>query len=188
MTKPSPSVSATSSPYNLQGFHSPNLMVVVTEAHAVPGTDIDALRRLNPARTLMTGNPLVSAGPFYDSHHSKRDMYDTVRIGAGDTPNVTRLPVPGMVAPEHVADRKAEWGRNDPMYVGGVLGRFPDKPRRRRRHPPRRDRRSREKPPARGGHRRRMRRIPLRTGEDRRRQAAGPGRQDRLEGARARHS
>ena len=117
---------ATSSPYNLQGFHSPNLMVVVTEAHAVPGTDIDALRRLNPALTLMTGNPLVSAGPFYDSHHSKSDMYDTVRIGANDVPNLTRLPVPGMVAPEHVADRKAEWGRNNPMYVGGVLGRFPD--------------------------------------------------------------
>ena len=117
---------ATSSPYNLQGFHSPNLMVVVTEAHAVPGTDIDALRRLNPALTLMTGNPLVSAGPFYDSHHSKRDMYDTVSISAGDVPNLTRFPVPGMVAPEHVADRKAEWGRNDPLYVGGVLGRFPD--------------------------------------------------------------
>ena len=117
---------STSSPYNLQGFHSPNLMVVVTEAHAVPGSDIDALRRLNPALTLMTGNPLVAAGPFYDSHHSKRDMYDTVRIGAGDVPNVTRVPVPGMVAPEHVADRQAEWGRNDPMYVGGVLGRFPD--------------------------------------------------------------
>ena len=119
---------ATSSPYNLQGFHSPNLMVVVTEAHAVPGTDIDALRRLNPALTLMTGNPLVSAGPFYDSHHSKRDMYDTVRIGAGDTPNLAadRLAVPGMVAPDHVTDRKADWGRNDPMYVGGVLGRFPD--------------------------------------------------------------
>ena len=117
---------STSSPYNLQGFHSPNLMVVVTEAHAVPGTDIDALRRLNPALTLMTGNPLVAAGPFYDSHHSKRAMYDTVRIGAGDIPNLTRLAVPGMVAPEHVADRKAEWGRSDAMYVGGVLGRFPD--------------------------------------------------------------
>ena len=117
---------ATSSPYNLQGFHSPNLMVVVTEAHAVPGTDIDALRRLNPALTLMTGNPLVSAGPFYDSHHSKRDMYDTVSISAGDVPNLTGLPVPGMVAPDHAADRKTEWGRGDPLYVGGVLGRFPD--------------------------------------------------------------
>ena len=117
---------ATSSPYNLQGFHSPNLMVVVTEAHAVPGADVDALRRLNPALTLMTGNPLVSAGPFYDSHHSKRDLYDTVRIGAGDVPNVTRLAVPGMAAPDHVADRKAEWGRSDALYVGGVLGRFPD--------------------------------------------------------------
>ena len=117
---------ATSSPYNLQGFHSPNLMVVVTEAHAVPGTDIDALWRLNPALILMTGNPLVSAGPFYDSHHSKRDMYDTIRIAAADIPNLTGLTVPGMVAPDHVADREADWGRGDPMYVGGVLGRFPD--------------------------------------------------------------
>ena len=39
---------ATSSPYNLQGFHSPNLMVVLTEAHAVREADVDAVRRLHP--------------------------------------------------------------------------------------------------------------------------------------------
>ena len=48
---------ATNSPYNLQGFHSPNLMVVVTEAHAVDQGDMDAIRRLNPTRLVMTGNP-----------------------------------------------------------------------------------------------------------------------------------
>ena len=44
---------ATNSPYNLQGFHSPNLLVVITEAHAVSDGDMDGLRRLNPARLLM---------------------------------------------------------------------------------------------------------------------------------------
>ena len=73
---------ATNSPYNFQGFHSPNLLVVITEAHAVREADIDAIRRLNPSRLLMTGNPFISAGTFYDSHHSRREMYITVQISA----------------------------------------------------------------------------------------------------------
>ena len=54
--------STTNSPYNLQGFHSPNLLVAITEAHAMREQDIDAIRRLNPSRLLMTGNPFVAAG------------------------------------------------------------------------------------------------------------------------------
>ena len=73
---------ATNSPYNLQGFHSPNLLVVITEAHAVSDGDMDGLRRLNPARLLMTGNPFTSAGAFYDSHHLRRELYRRVRISA----------------------------------------------------------------------------------------------------------
>ena len=119
---------ATNSPYNLQGFHSPNLLAVITEAHAAREMDIDAVRRLNPSRLLMTGNPFVVAGSFYDSHHSKRDLYVTVQIGADDTPNVAegRVVVPGMVSQEDIDDRKQDWGEEDPMYIGGVLGRFPD--------------------------------------------------------------
>lgn len=79
---------ATNSPYNLNGFHSPNLLVVITEAHAVRQADMDAIRRLNPTRLLMTGNPFASAGVFYGSHHSRRELYRTVQISAFDTPNV----------------------------------------------------------------------------------------------------
>ena len=50
---------STNHPYNLQGFHSPQLLVVVTEAHAVGQLHMDALKRLNPARMLLTGNPLT---------------------------------------------------------------------------------------------------------------------------------
>ena len=119
---------STSSPYNLQGFHSPNLMAVVTEAHAVRQMDMDAVRRLNPSCLLMTGNPFVAAGVFYDSHHSRRELYHTVQIGAVDTPNIKeqRVVVPGMITQQDIEDRKEEWGEDSALYVGSVLGKFPD--------------------------------------------------------------
>ena len=119
---------ATNSPYNLQGFHSPNLLVVITEAHAVREADINAIRRLNPKRLLMTGNPFITAGSFYDSHHSRRQLYQTVQISAFDTPNLQQQQtvVPGMITQEDIDDRKEEWGEESPLYVGSVLGKFPD--------------------------------------------------------------
>ena len=119
---------ATDSPYNLQGFHSPNLLVVITEAHAVREVEIDAIRRLNPLRLLMSGNPFVAAGPFYDSHHSRRELYATVQIGASDTPNLKagKLVIPGMITEQDIEDRKEEWGEESALYIGSVLGKFPD--------------------------------------------------------------
>ena len=119
---------ATNSPYNLQGFHSPNLLVVITEAHAVREADINAIRRLNPTRLLMTGNPFVMAGTFYDSPHSRRELYATVQIGALDTPNIKeqRAAIPGMITQQDIEDRKEEWGEESALYVGSVLGKFPD--------------------------------------------------------------
>ena len=119
---------ATNSPYNLQGFHSPNLLVVITEAHAVREADINAIRRLNPSRLLMTGNPFVAAGVFYDSHHSRREMYRTVQIGAFETPNLKehRVVIPGMITQQDIDDRKEVWGEESALYIGSVLGKFPD--------------------------------------------------------------
>ena len=120
---------ATNSPYNLQGFHSPNLMAVVTEAHAARESDIDAVRRLNPSRFVMTGNPFTAAGAFYDSHHGRRRHYETIQIGADDTPNVKekRLLVPGMITQEDVEARAEEWEVDSALYVGAVLGQFPER-------------------------------------------------------------
>ena len=119
---------ATDSPYNLQGFHSPNLLVVITEAHAVEERDMDAIRRLNPRRLLMVGNAYVSPGTFYDSHHSKRHLYEAIRISAEDTPNFTDAEtyIPGMMTRQDMADREAEWGSSDPRFLSTVLAEFPE--------------------------------------------------------------
>ena len=120
---------STDHPFNLQGFHSPELLVVVTEAHAVRQEHMDALKRLNPSLLLLSGNPLTLSGEFYDSHHRTRYMYDRVSISAYDTPNV-RLGrddvVPGMVTPQDIQERLREWGENHSLYLSSVLGRFPE--------------------------------------------------------------
>jgi phage terminase large subunit len=119
---------STSDEFNLQGFHSPNLLVIITEAHGLPQRDIDALHRLNPKCTLMTGNAFSTSGEFYESHHGKRDLYKTITISATDTPNIIQNQeiIKGMVTAQDVNDRKEEWGEDSPMYRGAVLAEFPD--------------------------------------------------------------
>ena len=119
---------ATDDQYNIQGFHSPNLLCILTEAHNLEQSHIDAVKRLNPNRVLMTGNPFATAGEFFEAFHEKGDLYHVIEINAFDTPNIQRreLMIPGMVTWEQVEERKREWGEESPMYIASVLGKFPD--------------------------------------------------------------
>lgn len=117
----------------LQGYHSPNLLAIISEAHAVQQAHIDEIRRLNPRCTLMTGNPFTASGEFYDSHHSKRHLYQSIQISAFDTPNLRDIApeegyadYPGMVTKKDVRERAEEWGEDNPLYIAGVKGEFPD--------------------------------------------------------------
>lgn len=118
----------SNSPFKLLGFHSPNLLAVITEAHALPDDYYHAVRRLNPSKLLLTGNPFTSGGVFYDSHHRNRRLWKTLQIGAEDTPNVKGgdIEYPGLITLEDVEDHKKEWGEDSPMYIGSVLGEFPE--------------------------------------------------------------
>ena len=120
---------STNSPYNLQGFHSPNLLAVVTEAHAMDDDDMDAVLRLNPALLLLTGNSFTVSGTFFDSHHEQRHRYGTVRITAFETPNVIEggVKVPGLITREDVDERRQDWTEDSDRYKGSVLAEFPDR-------------------------------------------------------------
>lgn len=119
---------STDDPNNIQGFHSPNLLVIVTEAHQVPDTHIDAAFRLMPRCLVMTGNPFSISGTFFEAFHSQADRWATYTISAFDTPNVRAREsrVPGLITIEDVEDRRAEVGEDSPLYVAGVLGEFPE--------------------------------------------------------------
>lgn len=124
---------STDNPYSLQGYHSPNLLVVVTEAHAVDDDTITALRRLNPRTFVMTGNPFTTSGTFYRSHHDQAHLYSTHSFSAFDTPNLLEEApfegwpeLPGMVSKKDVKQRLDEWGLENPLYIGGVVGLFPE--------------------------------------------------------------
>ena len=119
---------ATDNEYNIQGFHSPNLLVILTEAHNIEQSHIDAVKRLNPARMLLTGNAFASSGEFYDAFHAGGDLYHTIEIAAADTPNIQegREVIPGMVTTEQIEERRREWGEESALYIASVLGRFPD--------------------------------------------------------------
>ena len=118
---------STQDEFNIQGYHSKSLLLVITEAHAVADSHIDAGMRLNPTRVLLTGNPFTTNGKFYESHHSQRDLWHTINLSAFDTPNVINKKqiVSGLVTHEQVEIRKEELGEEHPMYVGGILGKFP---------------------------------------------------------------
>ena len=119
---------ATNDPHNIRGFHSPNLLVLITEAHGVPQVQIDAFKELNPKLLMMTGNPFTSSGEFYDAFHSARSRYYTIEISADDLPNIKagKVVIPGMLTVEDVQERREEWGEDSDIYKRSVLGQFVD--------------------------------------------------------------
>ncbi len=119
---------STNNALNIQGFHSDQLLVVVTEAHAMPQSQMDAIKRLQPNRLLLVGNALSRDGEFYDSHHAKRRLYHRIAISALDTPNFTGEDGGrrGMITPEDVEELAMDWGEDHPLYAASVLAEFPD--------------------------------------------------------------
>ena len=119
---------STNNALNIQGFHSDQLLVVVTEAHAMPQLQMDAIKRLQPNRLLLVGNALSRDGEFYDSHHAKRNLYHRMAISAFDTPNFTGEDGGrrGMITPEDVEEFAADYGEEHPLYAASVLAQFPD--------------------------------------------------------------
>ena len=119
---------SSNSHHNIQGFHSPNLLVIVTEAQGVKQVYMEAIKRLNPAKVLLIGNPLAHEGELYESHHAKSSLYHQITISAFDSPNFRRkrFRIPGLVTPEDVEHHRRDWGADSPLYVASVLGQFPD--------------------------------------------------------------
>ena len=116
---------------DFQGFHSPNMFIVVDEAEGVSEEIYEAIEAVMTSaepRLLLIGNPTTVSGAFHRAFHQERHLYHTITISALDSPNVQakKVVVPGLTSAKWVEERKQTWGEENPIYQARVLGEFPD--------------------------------------------------------------
>ena len=113
-----------------QGFHSPNMFIVVDEAEGVDDEIFEAIESVMTSADpllLLIGNPTTMTGAFRRAFHEERQLYRPITISALDSPNVRagRVVIPGLTTPAWVAERREIWGEENPVYRARVLGEFP---------------------------------------------------------------
>ena len=115
-----------------QGFHSPNIFVVVDEAEGVAESIYEAVEAVmtsaNP-RLLLIGNPTTTSGGFHRAFHREQGIYRTITISALDSPNVEQgsIVIPGLTTAAWVEERRALWGERSPLFRARALGEFPER-------------------------------------------------------------
>ena len=114
-----------------QGFHCPNMLIVVDEAEGVSDEiyeGIESVMTSAQPRLLLIGNPTTMSGAFRRAFHEERRLYHTVTISALDSPNVreNRIVVAGLTTARWVEERREIWGEKNPIYRARVLGEFPE--------------------------------------------------------------
>ena len=114
-----------------QGFHSPNMLIVVDEAEGVSDDIYEAIEAVMTAADpllLLIGNPTTVTGAFRRAFYEERHLYHNITISALDSPNVQagKTVVPGLTSARWVEERLETWGEDNPIYRARVLGEFPD--------------------------------------------------------------
>lgn len=106
-------------PEALQGFHAEHLLFVIDEASGVPELIFEAAEgalSTPNARVLLLGNPTVTHGTFYASHHKDRASYTALHFRSQDSP---------LVDPQYRARLVRKWGENSNVVRVRADGDFP---------------------------------------------------------------
>ena len=113
-----------------QGFHSPNMFIVVDEAEGVGEHIYEAIESVMTSAyplLLLIGNPTSMDGAFRRAFHEERAIYHTITISALESPNVVagRIVFSGVTSSAWVDERKLVWKEDSNVYRARVLGEFP---------------------------------------------------------------
>lgn len=119
----------TKEPEKMAGFSGKHILFILDEASGIPEEIFEAIegnRAGGRAKILLLSNPTQLVGEFYASHTTKRAFYRTLHISSEESPNVTgEAHVEGLATKEWVAEKRAEWGEDSPLYQVRVRGNFP---------------------------------------------------------------
>lgn len=120
---------STNNVQQIQGFHSPNILIIIDEANGYPAELYDAIEGLlsGGERKILfqIGNPIEPVGPFFGSFSDGRTWTHT--ISCLNHPNVItgKNMIPGAVTKEWVDRIRALWGEDSAFWQSRVLGQFP---------------------------------------------------------------
>jgi hypothetical protein len=121
-------------PSTFQGIHRPGgVLVIIDEAGGVPEwlwNAAETITTTDNSRILAIGNPDNAGSHFAKVCEPGHPGWEQLKISVFDSPNYTGEEVPPEVAAaltprSWAAERLAEWGEDNPLYVSKVLAEFP---------------------------------------------------------------
>lgn len=115
-----------------QGIHRKYVLVILDEACGIPEwlwTAVETITTGPHCRILAIGNP-DDPNSHFRKVCSGWPGWESFKISCFDSPNFTGEPGPAifkdiLTDEEWVAQRAAEWGIDNPLYIAKVLGEFP---------------------------------------------------------------
>lgn len=117
---------STDTPVNMQGFHSPNLLVLIDEASGILPEIADMIEALHPKAILAIGNPLESTGWFAECF--QKEAWHQITIGCDEcvTWQEKNGAIPGLVTREWIKEMADLHGIKSAWYRVHVLGLPPE--------------------------------------------------------------
>lgn len=117
---------STDRPVNFQGFHSPNLLLLVDEASGINPDIFDMMEALHPKCIVLLGNPLDSTGRFAECFNSER--WHKITISCEDCVQWQEKngKIPGLVTRDWIKDMADLHGIKSAWYRVHVLGLPPE--------------------------------------------------------------
>lgn len=114
-----------------QGFHSPNICVIVSEAQAVEDSIFDQIEAVTTSENILVifiGNPTRASGRFAKGLRDRKSNF-VFNFSCLENPNYKhkKTVIPGLASYEWVEDKRVKWGEDDPRWEGRVLGQVPTK-------------------------------------------------------------
>ncbi len=119
--------SSSDKPEHIEGWHSPNLLILVDEAKAMPDEMYAAIRGALTTQRSTTGSkpklvvlstpPLVNAGWYAELFGIKAEGWTLVHIPAQDS---------GRVSQDYIEEMARDFGVESAVYQSKVLGNIPD--------------------------------------------------------------
>lgn len=113
-------------PVRLQGFHSPNLLVLIDEASGIEPEIWDMVEALHPKTILAIGNPIDPNGKFADCFTSCRWHKITINCLEAVEWQDKNVKIPGLVTREWIKDMADLHGLKSPWYKVHIEGNFPE--------------------------------------------------------------